>query len=387
MQPRIEAVVLTALAALAIANSCGADDPAPPHADPEETHALMASLLESLQVLAPLAASDGRLGDASHRGEVRAAAAALARDGAALSRHAKSLGGGAVYLGRSLDRGAAEIQQNIERQRYSRAAYLIQRMTENCVGCHARLPSERDSPRAEAFVARQTLLGMPLKDRATLQIATRRFDDALTSLEELLASRGTNAALLLGPLEDYLTISLRVKNDFVRPVPVLRRFSQREDVWPRLRAQLDVWIAALPELQKRMPDPPDLATARAFVAEGRRLEERDGDHSGLVHDIASSAVLHRYLEREPESQRDVAEAYYLLGLVEARIERDYWVSPADYYLEASIRLGPGEPFARDAYARLEEQLLLSYEGTSVEALPRAESRRLKELSKLLDSAS
>jgi len=387
MRPTLRVLVAGGVIALAVAMGCGANEDNAPVADPEETRAIMGRLFESLQVLAPRAAGDGQLREAAHRAEVRAAAAALARDGAALSRHAQALGGGAVYLGRSLDRGAAEIQQNIERGRYARAAYLIQRMTQNCVGCHARLPSDEDSPRAEAFVARQTLLDMPLQERATLEIATRRFDDGLDTLEQLLLSPDANAVLLMGPLEDYLTISLRVKNDFARPVPVLERFAQREDVWDQLQSTVERWIVALPELSQRMPEQPDLATAREFIDEGRSIEARDGSRAGLVYEIAGSAVLHRYLESEPESPRDVAEAYYLLGLVESQIERDYWVTPADYFLETSIRLGAGEPFARDAYALLEEQLLLAYEGTPIEALPRAESRRLAELRKLIDAAS
>jgi len=354
--------------------------------DDGETRAIMGRLLESVRILVPRSVGEGRLDDPQAKEEILGAAASLEGDAAFLAEHAKSLGGGAVFLGRSLDRGAQEIRANIEHGRYERAQYLIRRMVQSCVGCHARLPAENDSPRAEDFVSGDTLRSLPAEQRATLQVATRRFDDALSTLEVLLLDPSVHPALLLGPLEDYMTISVRVKGDYQRPAVFLQKFAARKDVWKQLRAEAEAWSKALPELEQRSVGPPRLDTARSLIEEAQRMSFFRGERSGLANEIAASAVLHRYLTEENHAPRDVAEAYYLLGVTESRIERDYWVTPADYFLELAIRGAPAEPFAEKAYGLLEEQLLLSYEGSSVESLPELHTRRLGQLRKLIDDA-
>jgi hypothetical protein len=71
---------------------------------------------------------------------------------------------------------------------------------------------------------------------------------------------------------------------------------------------------------------------------------------------------------------------------EARIGRNYWVTQAPFFLESSIRLAPGEPFARDAYALLESETERAYEGSSVESLPAEDRARLAELRQLIAAA-
>ena len=64
----------------------------------------------------------------------------------------------------------------------------------------------------------------------------------------------------------------------------------------------------------------------ALVSE--RLQER------LARDyIEASTVLHRFLEGRSEPGPEVAEAYYLLGLMESRIGRDYGASQTGFLLE------------------------------------------------------
>ena len=253
-----------------------------------------------------------------------------------------------------------------------------------CVACHARLPGD-DSPRAEVCSS-TALARLPAPERARLQIATRRFQDALDTLEELLLSPESQPVLLIDPLTDYLIVSVRVLRDFERPVPVLRSFAARPDVWRQLRGEARVWAEALPELERRMPERPDLVYARRLIEEGRALTDFGADRSGLVHDVVASGILLRLVEAGSNETQELAEAFYLLAVLSSRIARGYGLSAADFFLERAIRLAPGAPFASEAYALLEQEELLSYEGVDTE-LPREERRRLAELRELVDGAS
>ncbi len=110
------------------------------------------------------------------------------------------------------------------------------------------------------------------------------------------------------------------------------------------------------------------------------------DRAPLVHFIAASAILQRYIDIHPEQDRDLAEAFYELGLVEARIGRNYWVSEAPFLLERAIRIAPEQPFALEAYRRLENEVLMQYEGSDEEDIDPEEQRRLGELRVLVEPA-
>jgi hypothetical protein len=342
----------------------------------EETRAIMGRLLDSLETLL-LVREDLA---PEQRAEALAAAGALARDADDLAIHAQGMDETAVYVGSSLAREAREIEGSLQRDSMERARYLIRHVTENCVACHARSPAE-DSPRAEAFVSSVAIAALPAHERVRLQLATRRFRPAADTLEALLLSPDEQPALLIDALTDYLVLSVRVLSDFDRPVPILLRFAERTDVWPQLRSEVLVWAESLPELKRRTPETPDLGYARDLIEEGEALTKLPGDRSGLVHDAVASAVLLRLVETAEGNE--LAETYYWLAVVASRIARAYRLSPADFFLERAIRLAPGAPLARDAYALLEREALLSYEGVD-EGPPTHERARLAELKALVD---
>ena len=108
------------------------------------------------------------------------------------------------------------------------------------------------------------------------------------------------------------------------------------------------WIAALPELRERARGEPDLATARALVEEGQAMGALSEGHAALSHFVVASSILQRLVAEADSPDRNLADAYYLLGVTEARIGRNYWVTAAPFMLETAIRLAPDEPFAEDA---------------------------------------
>lgn len=349
----------------------------------DETRRIMHEIYGGLRVALPASADAERFRDPEGAAEIAAALDALATNAALLERHTTRHDEQMHFLARSVARDADELQRAYAAGRSNRAAFLLHQIVENCVVCHTRLPGG-DSALTEGFVDADVFEELPLEPRATLQIATRRFDDALDTLEALLLSPVEHPALMLGPLTDYLVVSLRVKGDYRRPIPVLQRFASREDLWERLRLDVERWIAALPDLERRARRRPSVETARALLDEGRLPEALPEDHSDLAHWVAASAILERFIDGWQSPDAKLAEAYYLLGVAEARIGRNYWVTPAPFLLEHAIRLAPHADFARVAYAMLEHETLMAYEGTDEQDLPEADATRLAELKALIE---
>jgi hypothetical protein len=368
-----------ALAGLALAG-CGQEAPTQPSPDLQETRAIMRRIYEAIRVALPASADPQELARPERAAEIGAALDALADNASLLQAHVGGEERQMQFLARGVARDARDVRRAWREGQHPRAAFLLRQITEDCVVCHTRLPSD-DSPVAQGFFQAGELERLPEEPRASLQIATRRFDEALATLESLLAS-SEHPALLIGPLTDYQVVSIRVKQDFERPVPTLRRFAERADVWPELRTDVETWLAALPGMGERAGGAPTLETGRALFEEGLALGAEPEAKRGLVQFVAASSVLQRFLRTNPPPEA-LGEAYWLLGMIEARIGRNYWVTPAPFFLEESIRLAPKQPFAADAFARLERELLAAYEGADQEELPPEEAERLQELRSLV----
>jgi hypothetical protein len=351
-----------------------------------ETRAIMQNMLESLRDVLPLSVERSALSAPENAEKVRASLDAFSNNASLVSDHMATRQTSMRTLSRNLERDAAALSASFQAGQVERTGFLLRQITENCVVCHSRLPSPGDSPLAEHFIDERVLQSLPPERRATLQIATRRFDDALVTLEQILA-RPSSPALMIGPLTDYLTVSIRVKGDFERPIQPLTKFAAREGLWERLRMDVDQWLNALPRMEQRAAGEATLAAARAILDDGQQIAMRGGDRAALVHNITASALLERFIEGRAEAGLDVAEAYYLLGLTESMIGRNYWVTQGPLFLETAIRIAPSSRFAPDAFAMLEEQLLMSYEGSEYEELPEDEMAHLAELRALMQQAA
>jgi tetratricopeptide (TPR) repeat protein len=371
------------VAGLVTVGELGAQPQAP---TPEEIRTTMRQIFESVRILLPLSVSDVTYADPSNRDRIHPALQSLAAHADVLASHGRRKDAGFAYLGHHLATDAGTIRDSYDSGDYEQSQFLLRQLTEYCVTCHSRLPSPSDSPVSDQFVDQGALVALSLEERATLLIATRRFDEALSTLERLFASTSVHAANLLSPLTDYLVVSIRVRGDLARPLKTLETFSKRPDLWRNLRLDVEQWIADLRALGGDALAGADLATAKRLIEEAKGMINFPGDRSALVHYVVASSILHRYAEAHTrEKSRDLAEAYYYLGLVESRIGRDYWISQSGMFLESSIRLAPDEPFAEKAYALLEEEIILGYSGSGGIHLPPDLEQSLDELQKLIDA--
>lgn len=352
---------------------------APPDKEPRE---IMGQIFEAIRVLLPMSANLKQLEDPANRESVRPSLLQIAKSADEIMKHGRYQQQSVQFLSRSLGKNAREALNAYDLGWYEATQFHIQKMPEHCIACHSRLPSG-DSPRAADFVRGPELNAMGPASRGAMQVATRRFEDAFVTFEALFQNPRQHPAMMLKPLRDYLTVAIRVKNDFGRAIHTLDTFVQRPDVWRVLRADVYDWIAALREIRATPLPENHLAAARSLIEKAHPSNYHPRTRRALIYFISASSHLHRYLDANPTDKRHISEAYYLLGLTEFRIARDYWLSLADFYLETAIRTAPEGPSAYAAYDLLEEETILGYSGSSGTHLPDDVAAHLKELHALV----
>jgi len=332
---------------------------APSAPDEHQTRERMGEIFAAMRFLLPLSLDERAFEDPTRKKRIRDALALLEGSAASLAEHGASREVPFSHLARSLAIDARNIRGRYEEGHVREVRYLVQTLTETCVACHSRLPAASDAPRSEAFLEDAEVRELPIEQRAKLAYATRQFDDAVALYETILLDRSFRAKdlELQGQLDDYLQLAIRVRGEPARAQATLKRFSTRKDLSPILRGRVQHWIAALERLVERGPVTSPVEVARAEIEQARAGHPQEDERDELVAYLDASSLLHRYLVDGRAPHEDQAEAYYLLGVIETRIGRIYWLTQAEAYLETAIRLAPGEPIAKDAYALLEDFLV------------------------------
>ena len=337
-------------------------------AEDSPTKRSMHQLYESLAALLPWSLDAEAFGDPARTQEIQGHLRRVAAEATAVRAHAAGRDQGTRYLGRGLELEARQARELFALGAVSAARIGVLQMTEYCVACHTRLPVPSDSPVARGFLEDDVLQSLDSSGRAQLQIAMRRFEDGLDTLESALAEPDLSGPDLLATVTSYLAISIRVKNDFERPLPILRRLSEDPRLWSHLQLDVERWTQALGELQELGASSSRLEDAASVLAAGRELLRLPSDRQALVHYITATAILERFLDSGSGTNADRARAYYLLGVTESRIESGYWMALPRFYLETAIRLEPAGPVARSAYAIIEETTMCEY-STDCSAAP------------------
>jgi hypothetical protein len=352
--------------------------------EPTET---MDEIFEALSELLPRSLDVARFGAPDGRERELELIDALVAAAARVEAHAQPRDPGFGFLSRSLAADVRELRRRYARGSYGEARYILYRLTENCVACHSRLPDDHEFPLAKRFMERAELNVLGPEERARLQTATRQFDAALHTYEEMFADpeEAPSGMDISGYLVEYLTICIRVRRDLERPLRTLEEMGRRTDVPRYLRRNLAAWQTELRELGPALSGPAELAAARTLAQHSDAVHSWPGDRVGVVRDLVASSLLHRYASQAGRSGPELSEAYYLLGLASSRSHGLRWVPETEFYLETSIRLHPAAPHAEDAYAALEERALLGYTGSGGTQLPSDVQALLDELRGLIDA--
>jgi hypothetical protein len=348
----------------------------------------MSETFEALRVLAPIAYRGGPLTGDSDAKQVSRALSTLADGASALERHAVSRDPGFAYLARGLSDLARTASLLVAAGREEAGRRIVRRLVDQCVACHTRVSTLPTSQLGEELLAEIDIESLSLADRAHLEIATRQFEQALTTYERLLGSEALAGAGTPSPeLVRYLAVSLSEVGDRARASSTLVALRDGPDVNPELRADFAAWSSSIGELDRERFQGPGLARARALLERSQDVAARTSWRRALVFDLEARLELQRFLEGQSDLSLEVAEAYYHMGVVEERIWDRPWISNAAPFLEESIRLAPGQPSARDAYERLERIWVLGYTGSAGTTLPPDVQQRLRELDEAIRRAA
>lgn len=352
----------------------------------EATRDTMQVIFESLHYLFQIDLAGGSFDSPRNREQVLVALRELDDQSAILASHGFSEDASGLFLASVLERYSLLMLRNFEQGETERVQELLYGLTDVCIACHTRLPSSDDSPVAKQFVDSRAIASLPLERKARIEVATRRFDDALATLETLLESedRG-DPATLERAIRTYLTVSVRVKGDMERPIPILEAIEERDAGRPAWRRDVGSWIHSLRRYRDKpfIVDP--LVSARESIDAAAELDPAR-QRGALVDYLAASSLLHRYLVSSPHDVTAISEAHYLLGLAEYRIYEEDWLPQAELYLEVAIVLAPHAPWAEDAYALLVEKIRRTYAGVPDDQLPPDVVERLIELRQAIDGA-
>ncbi len=352
------------------------------------TRAAMARIVEALRVALPPALDAKRFADPANREPIRAALADLASSTAALEAHQDLSDPEAGFLSRSLASDATDVAARFDAGRHDEARFLMNLLVDNCFACHSRTPDVESRDLGALLLDELDTAGLEPQALAQLQVATRRFEDAILTWDNMFRADSPSPAELArrGLIVDYLIVAIRVLDDLELSRQALQALAERDATPELLKQQLLAWAQSLTELAQHPPAGSPLEMARALIDAADQRSSEPYDAAGLVHEILASAHLHRFLATDDSPAEERAEAFYLLGLVESQIRQSGWILQAEFYLETAIRTAPGGPFARNAYDLLEQELQADYGGSAGAGLPDAVHGRLAALADLIDAA-
>ncbi len=361
-----------------VAASAAADDP--------KARRIMGEIVEAMQVVLPLSLADDRFLDPANRDRILGALEKLTAHADQLSRLGTSRDSGFAHLSASFARDAESIERRFVDGHPAEARFLLHHITETCVACHSRLPDARPHPLGEQLLNDPAVAALPPEERVTLEIATRQFERALESYESIFSdpTSSIDSIDLDGHFEGYLEVSLRVNEDPQRAINHLQRLAARPDLPQRLRPELKTWIRSLESLRRQAEGTP-IEQARRWIGPTNDPQAMS-DRSALVELIAASGVLHRFIASHPVSAPEVAEAYYLLGVIESRVGRSFWASQTEHFLEASVRTDPSGPFAEEAFALLDEFVTSGFTGSAGVNIPTDVAEHMNELEQLMEKS-
>lgn len=341
------------------------------------TRAIMHDAFQSLRYLLGFTPDEERFNRSSERQGARAKLDTLQRAADQLQAHASSKDVGFQLLSGSLVASVNEFSYFFDESRQDEAQYFLVDMIQNCVACHSRLPRARDFPLGQRLFDGLDMGSFSLQDRALLEVAARRFDDALSTWEQLFRDPEVDPVDLdvEGNLLDYLVTAVRVSDDLDRPRNTLERLISRPDVPFFMRHYLRVWADDLRSLAPELKGEATLEKAlRLFRLAGVKAIF-PGSREQTIYDLLASALLYRYLgDSSQRAGPDLAQAYYTLGVIEARSLERVWPAPkVELHFEAAVRSAPSGPLALKSYANVEEYALEGF--GSPETLKRLERLR------------
>ena len=327
---------------------------------------VMQRVYEAIAILLPASLEEHALEDPLRREELMRQVEALVAASAEVEGHGAQRDLSFRHLGASLATDVRLAADLFAQGYYDEAGSQLGGLLQSCIVCHEKLPSDRENPLASQLLARPEISGLPAVERARIHVAVRRFDGALEHWERAFADPSIPAWHFEfdDSLSEYLAVAIRVRGAFERARVSMDGLAARSDTPEYLALRLRDWSASLAELGPIAEAEPSLAVARQLIQSANDRSLFPETRARLVHDLIASRHLNRLIASLDAKDPRLSEAYYLLGVVEARSIDSFWIPQAELHLTAAIESDPGGPFARIAYLALEEYLIVGEGGVA-----------------------
>jgi hypothetical protein len=340
-------------------NSAAAQESdSPEAANTDDTSASMRGIFTALTTAYAYSLDVEFFEDRHNRDTVVAALQALVINTEALESHGAGLDPSFDYLRHSLAGDAYEALERYQNRQFAGSKFMLNKLVENCATCHVRLPADEPFDTGAKFLEDADIQALTPVDRVNIGVATRQFDQAIATYEEIIQLPKMTAPglLLIGAFEGYFKLCIGVKGDTQRPARTLEVFQKRNDLPDNSKTEATTWIAALKTLDLASADGRELAFARDLIGDAEPAKRAPQDRSRLVENVAAASVLHQYLRHVPSFDTNLAEAFYLLAVAESHVSRSPWISETQYLLEQSIKAAPDSDIAKKANRILKDWL-------------------------------
>jgi hypothetical protein len=351
-----------------------------------ETRATMRGIFVTLTTAYKFSLDTEAFEDPANHMRIQGTLQALQANAMELERHGGGLNPSFGYLRRSLARDANDALDRFNQGQFMGSRFVISKITENCVTCHTKLPKGEAFSIGDAFLESLEIKKVPAAERFNIELATRQFDAAVSTYEELFddPDMSPENLALLSAFEGYLRVCIGAFNDPQKAVPALEKYITRKDVSEAEKDLVRGWIRSLKQVDLTVSVGNELLVSRDLIANAEASRKFPSDRSSLVDYLVTTTLLHRYIETGPTDKNDVAEAYYLMGVAESRITRSYWISETDFLLEQAIREAPKSPVARQAFAFLSEYTISAHMESSAREVSDDLRANLDELRVLIE---
>lgn len=324
----------------------------------EKTADIMHNVYDAIAYLLPLSVRSRDQGSQWDKELIEQKLQALTKASGTLVKHAAKEDAEFGYLARSFDRLVQDINTSFHEQWPDYAYYSLMELTDHCVACHSRLPSQSQDLFGQRLMARMKVDSLEPESRTLMYIATRQFDAALDLFESEMNKPEMDPieADYRGLMVRYLRLGISTGDNVERIDKFIDGYRNRKDVPYFLDSRLKHWRDALTALAPALRGEPDLAKARELFDRATTLSLAPGNRLRAAEDFAAARILRTYLQAHPQAPAaERAEIYYKLGIIALRTsEPEPAVPEMELLLAASINADPKSPFARDAYSLLEE---------------------------------
>lgn len=279
------------------------------------------------------------------------------------------------------DLNRASVSFDLGQLEYSRS--VAKASLAHCFQCHS---VTQQGASAKWDVEEVHNLNLAPLEKADLLVATRKYDKALSYMENLLNSpefQQNYAFDFESLLRRYLALIIRVENAPQRARRELDKILERGDAPHYILEQAEAWRKSLKtwtsEKKQSVSSPKDLfAQVDRRFKKAESIQHYEKDHAGDVEYLRITALLHEGM-KQLKTPADQAQALYYLGRAyEVLDELGSWNLHESYY-EACLLKAPKSPIGQKCFNRLEASLYMGYSGSAGTHLPPEEKERLRRL--------